>query len=163
MRTIQFFTLIAVCAVFCGACDTNKKKLAETPDISVFPRGELLTGNTHFSGDAWLRYLVEKSDSLDCTVGNVTFAPGCHNNWHSHPGGQILLCTAGEGYYQEKGKPVQLLKPGDVVKILPDVIHWHGATPDNEFVHLAIGTQVDKGGVIWLEAVTDEEYNSFNK
>ena len=78
-------------------------------------------------------------------------------------GTQLLLCTSGKGYYQEKGKPIQLLLPGDVVKIAPDVIHWHGAAPDSEFTHIAIGTQLDKGGVTWLEPVTDEEYNSYKE
>ena len=96
---------------------------------------------------------------MDCTVGNVTFAPGVRNSWHSHPGGQILLCTSGEGRYQEKGKPVQVLRPGDVVKIAPNVVHWHGAAPDSEFTHIAIGAQQSKGGAVWLAPVTDEEYN----
>lgn len=69
--------------------------------------------------------------------------------------------TEGTGYYQEKGKPIQLLKKGDVVEILPNIVHWHGATPDSEFSHLAISTRSSMGAAVWLEPVTDEEYNSF--
>lgn len=126
----------------------------------VFPKGEEISDNPNFTGEAWLERLVTNADSMDCTVGNVTFAPGVRNSWHSHPGGQILLCTSGKGYYQEKGKSARLLLPGDVVKIAPDVIHWHGATPDCEFTHIAIGTQQHKGGAVWYGPVTDEEYNN---
>ena len=135
---------------------------AETADFTVkdvFPKGNKLPDTPNFTGDAWLEMLVTKADSMDCTVGNVTFAPGVRNSWHSHPGGQILLCTSGEGRYQEKGKPVQVLRPGDVVKIAPNVVHWHGAAPDSEFTHIAVGPQQSKGGSVWLEPVTDEEYN----
>lgn len=133
---------------------------AETSAADVFPKGSKLPDTPNFTGDAWLEMFVTKVDSMDCTVGNVTFAPGVRNSWHSHPGGQILLCTSGEGRYQEKGKPVQVLRPGDVVKIAPNVVHWHGAAPDSEFKHIAIGPQQSKGGAVWLDAVTDEEYNN---
>ena len=128
-----------------------------------FARGTLMVGNPNFTGKAWLQGYVAPQDGFGCTVANVTFAPGCRNSWHSHKGGQLLLCTSGKGYYQEKGKPIQLLLPGDVVKIAPDVIHWHGAAPDSEFTHIAISTQLDKGGVTWLAPVTDEEYNSYKE
>ncbi len=135
---------------------------ADTDDHTVkdiFPKGDKLPDTPNFTGEAWLSMFVTKADSMDCTVGNVTFALGVRNSWHSHPGGQILLCTSGEGRYQEKGKPVQVLRPGDVVKIAPNVVHWHGAAPDSEFTHIAIGPQQSKGGAVWLESVTDEEYN----
>jgi quercetin dioxygenase-like cupin family protein len=74
--------------------------------------------------------------------------------------GQILIATKGIGYYQEKGKPIQLLHEGDVVKILPNVLHWHGASPDNEFTHIAINPNTQNGAVVWLARVTDEEYDS---
>lgn len=132
---------------------------ASDPVKDVFPKGNKLPDTPNFTGEAWLAGFVSATDSMDCTVGNVTFAPGVRNSWHSHPGGQILLCTSGEGRYQEKGKPVQVLHPGDVVKIAPNVIHWHGAAPDSEFTHIAIGTQQSKGGAVWLDPVTDKEYN----
>lgn len=123
----------------------------------VFPKGEKLPSNQNFTGDAWVKMFITKADSMDCTVGNVTFAPGVRNSWHAHPGGQILLCTSGEGRYQEKGKPVQVLHPGDVVKIAPNVVHWHGAAPDKQFTHIAIGTQQAKGSAVWMEPVKEEK------
>jgi quercetin dioxygenase-like cupin family protein/alkylhydroperoxidase/carboxymuconolactone decarboxylase family protein YurZ len=126
---------------------------------NVFPKGSLYESET-FSGDAWLQWLVSANDGYDCTIGNVTFSPGCRNNWHSHTEGQILLCISGKGYYQEKGSPIQLLNPGDVVKIAPNVVHWHGASPSSEFTHIAIGPESSKNKVTWLSPVTDEEYNS---
>ena len=132
-------------------------------DDDPFARGTLMPDNPNFTGKAWLQGYVAPQDGFGCTVSNVTFAPGCRNSWHSHKGGQLLLCTSGKGYYQEKGKPIRLLLPGDVVKIAPDVIHWHGAAPDSEFTHIAIGTQLDKGGVTWLSPVTDKEYDSYKE
>ncbi|MDD4777624.1 MAG: carboxymuconolactone decarboxylase family protein [Fermentimonas sp.] len=123
----------------------------------IFPQGELIENN--FTGNAWHTRLVTDRDNFNTTVGNVVFEPKARTNWHSHPGGQLLLCTRGKGYYQEKGKPIQLLNVGDVVAILPDVVHWHGAAPDSEFEHIAISPQLDKGSVVWLEPVTDEIYN----
>lgn len=127
--------------------------------VDVFSKGFKLPDGPNFTGEAWLDMFVTKADSMDCTAGNVTFAPGVRNSWHSHPGGQILLCTSGEGRYQEEGKLIQVLHPGDVVKIAPNVVHWHGAAPDSEFTHIAIGPQQSKGGAVWLRPVTDEEYN----
>lgn len=94
---------------------------------------------------------------------DVLFEAGARNHWHSHPGGQILLVTAGEGYYQEKGKPAQKLQKGDVVQIPPDVVHWHGAVPDNDFTHIGISSNTKKGAAQWFEAVTDEEYCKINQ
>lgn len=92
-------------------------------------------------------------------IGNVTFEPGCRNNWHKHPGGQILLVTGGEGWYQEEGKDAQSLKPGDVVVINRNVKHWHGAKKDSWFTHLAIENDVTAGPSEWCEPVSDEEYS----
>lgn len=128
----------------------------------IFPKGSKLENN-NFSGAAWLQMLVTNQDTFDCVIGNVTFEPGVRNSWHSHPGGQILLCTEGTGYYQEKGKSIQLLKKGDVVQILSNIVHWHGATPDSEFTHIAISTKIGLGDAVWMDPVTDEEYNSYHE
>ena len=92
----------------------------------------------------------------------MTFEPGCRNNWHIHHaksgGGQILLCTAGRGYYQEWGKPAQELHPGDVVNISAGIKHWHGAAPDSWFAHLAVEVPGEETGNEWCEPVSDEDY-----
>ena len=132
---------------------------SENPD-SIFPKGERAPAD-YFTGTAWVKMLVPNDPAFNTTVANVVFEPGCRNNWHSHKGGQILVCIQGEGYYQEKGKPIQLLRKGDVVQITPGLVHWHGATPDNEFAHLAIGPNSQLGSPDWLDPVTDEEYNSY--
>ena len=96
-------------------------------------------------------------------LANVTFEPGCRNNWHIHHatsgGGQLLICTAGEGWYQEKGKAAVSLKPGMVITIPPEVKHWHGAKKDSWFSHIAVEVPGEKTSNEWCEAVTDEEYN----
>ena len=96
-------------------------------------------------------------------VGNVTFEPGCRNFWHIHHaksgGGQILICTAGKGYYQEWGKEAVVLNPGDVINIPAGVKHWHGATKDSWFQHLAIEVPGEETRNEWCEEVSDEEYN----
>lgn len=113
----------------------------------------------YFIGQSYLNMLSTKQ----VVIGNVTFEPGCRNNWHVHHaksgGGQILLVTAGKGWYQEWGKPAQALKPGDVVNIPANVKHWHGAAADSWFSHLAVEVPAEEGSNEWLEAVSDEEYN----
>jgi quercetin dioxygenase-like cupin family protein len=128
---------------------------------AIFQKGEKAPAD-YFTGTAWVKILVPADDNFNTQIANVTFEPGARNNWHTHPGGQILIVTDGTGYYQEKGKPIRLLHKGDVVKILPDIEHWHGASPDSEFTHIAINTNTKKGIVVWLQRVSDEEYNSFN-
>jgi len=81
----------------------------------------------------------------DCTVGDVAFEPGCRNYWHSHPAGQLLVVTAGQGYFQEQGPPARRLRAGDTVPIAPGVVRWHGAAPDSLFTHLAIGPSATLG------------------
>ena len=122
----------------------------------VFSIGAENTGFAqYFTGRSYLSPLVAQP----IPIANVTFEPGCRNNWHiHHGGGQILLCTAGRGYYQEWGKPAQELHPGDVVNIPPEVKHWHGAAPDSWFSHLAISVPAAQGGCEWLEPVADD-YN----
>jgi len=129
---------------------------------SIFSKGNLIQGN-NFSGTAWLNWLVPNDSTFNCPIGNVTFEPGARTNWHKHPGGQILLVTEGEGYYQARGKTVQPIKKGDVITIAPGIEHWHGATSDSSLVHIAINTNVQEGGAVWMDRVTDEEYKSINK
>jgi quercetin dioxygenase-like cupin family protein len=136
----------------------DKKKSADMPDKTIFPAGNIIT-NSNFSGTARLSWLVPNDSIFNCPIGNVTFEPGARTNWHKHPGGQILLITAGKGYYQEKGRPAQLIKKGDVVQIGPYVEHWHGGAADSRLTHIAINTNIQKGSVVWLQPVSDDEYN----
>ncbi|WP_369615820.1 cupin domain-containing protein [Flavobacterium sp. CFS9] len=135
---------------------TTENQIAKT----IFPKGDLAPAD-YFTGKAWVKMLVPNDPVLNTAVGNVVFEAGARNNWHTHPGGQILIVTQGKGFYQEEGKPIQLLQEGDVVNIQPEVKHWHGASPDGEFTHIAISTRTENGIVNWLESVTDEQYNSF--
>lgn len=122
-----------------------------------YPIGESMKGNPNFIGTAYL-YPMSEVKELNVPMFNVTFEPGCRNSWHNHSGGQLLIATAGIGYYQEKGKPARRLFPGDIVEIAPNVEHWHGAAPDSWFAHLAIECNPDSNKVTWLSPVTDDEY-----
>ena len=123
-----------------------------------FAKGEINPYSQYFTGTTHLNRLVAKDEVFNSSIGNVTFEKGARTNWHKHSGGQILLVTAGEGRYQEKGKEIQILKAGDVVKIPPNVEHWHGAAPDSEFAHISIEPNLPNNATTWLEAVTDEQY-----
>lgn len=122
-----------------------------------YPIGEAMKGNPNFIGTAYL-YPMSEVKELNVPMFNVTFEPGCRNSWHSHSGGQLLIATAGIGYYQEKGKPARRLFPGDIVEIAPNVEHWHGAAPDSWFAHLAIECNPNSNKVTWLSPVNDDEY-----
>lgn len=125
----------------------------------IFPKGDKVEGE-NFKGEAWQERLVPMQSEWNCPIGNVTFAPGARNSWHSHPGGQILLITAGRGWYQEEGKPAQEILPGTVIHIPANVKHWHGAATDSWFSHLAFELPGENNSTEWLEPVTDNEYNN---
>jgi quercetin dioxygenase-like cupin family protein len=132
------------------------------PDNQIFNKGVKMDAN--FTGTAFVNFLIPDPNKIyNCQVYDVLFEAGCRNDWHSHPGGQLLLCTSGIGYYQEKGNPARRLTKGDVVEILPEVIHWHGAAPHSAFSHIGISPNTQKGPAVWLGAVTDEEYYSATK
>lgn len=131
-----------------------EKKLSD-----VFPMGEPNDAYAqYFSGKSYLCYLSTEQ----VTVFNVTFEPKCRNNWHIHHakkgGGQILVCVAGRGWYQEWGKEAIEMRPGDVVNIPGGVKHWHGAAKDSWFQHLAIEVPGEDIVNEWCEPVSDEEY-----
>lgn len=151
----------AINSMDAAAPQEKGSNIMATEDFStVFARGE--------KNDAYAQYFVGQSYlnmlSLEqVVIGNVTFEPGCRNNWHIHKatkgGGQILLVTGGRGYYQEWGKEPRELHPGDVVNIPTGVKHWHGAAPDSWFAHLAIEVPGEETSNEWCEPVSDEEYN----
>ncbi|MDO5860157.1 cupin domain-containing protein [Methanobrevibacter sp.] len=115
----------------------------------------------YFIGQSYLNPLVDFEKS-PVFLANVTFEPGCRNNWHIHHatsgGGQILLCVAGSGWYQEEGKDPVSLKPGSVVEIGVGVKHWHGAKKDSWFSHIAVECPGEDTSTEWFEEVSDEEY-----
>lgn len=116
-----------------------------------------------YTGQSYLKPLTEPGKT-PVFLANVTFEPGCRNNWHVHHatkgGGQILICTAGEGWYQEEGKEAVSLTPGTVITIPPEVKHWHGAKSDSWFSHIAVEVPGESTKNEWCEPVTDEEYNN---
>ena len=131
--------------------------LTSKPKTKVFDIGDKNDAYAkYFKGQSYLKMLTTEQ----VVTANVTFEPGCRNNWHiHHKGGQILLVTGGRGYYQEWGKdPVELVK-GDVVNIPPETKHWHGAAKDSWFSHVAIEAPRIGGSNEWLEPVSDEDYN----
>ena len=138
----------------------NMTAKAKFENEIIFPIGN--------KNDAFAKYFIGQSylaplSTSQVGIFNVTFEPRCRNNWHIHHatkgGGQILVCVAGEGWYQEWNKPAQKLHPGDVVNIPAGLKHWHGAASDSWFAHLAIEVAGEKTSNEWLEAVSDEEYN----
>ena len=129
---------------------------------AIFPKGEKASVD-YFNGTAWVNILVPKDETGSYAIGNVVFEPGCRNNWHTHPAGQILLITDGKGFYQERGKPAQLLTKGDVVVIPSHIEHWHGASNDSSLTHIVVTNNTKQGAVKWLAPVTDEEYQNCHK
>ena len=143
--------------IWADAENTDEKQLHQ--NSMVFPIGAPNDGFAqYFSGQSYLAPVSTEQ----VKIFNVTFEPGCRNNWHIHEadkgGGQILICVAGRGYYQEWGKEPQELRPGDVVNIMPGVKHWHGAAPDSWFSHLAVEVPGENCRSRWCEPVSEEEY-----
>ena len=150
IKNLFFTTMLSISsvAVYAQSAETFRQP---------YPFGDKLSPNPNFTGEVWLAPLTEKKE-LNVPMANVTFEPGCRNSWHSHKAGQLLIATAGIGYYQEKGEPARRLFPGDIVEIAPDVVHWHGAAPDSWFAHIAVTANPQANAAVWLEPVSDEEY-----
>ena len=150
IKNLFFTTMLSISsvAVYAQSAETFRQP---------YPLGDKLSPNPNFTGEVWLAPLTEKKE-LNVPMANVTFEPGCRNSWHSHKAGQLLIATAGIGYYQEKGEPARRLFPGDIVEIAPDVVHWHGAAPDSWFAHIAVTANPQANVAVWLEPVSDEEY-----
>ena len=140
----------------------SSRTIAQNPTNeidTIFPIGYKIEGG-NFVGTAWVKRLFAADSTSNSAMGNVTFEPKARSNWHKHPAGQILMALNGVGYYQEKGKELQILRQGDVVKCPPNVEHWHGASHDDWFVQLAITQEHPQGRVIWLNPVTEDEYQA---
>ena len=151
IKNLFFITMVSISSV---------AMYAQSPAETLrqpYPLGDKFSPNPNFTGEVWLAPLSGKKE-LNVPMTNVTFELGCRNSWHSHKAGQLLIATAGIGYYQEKGKPARRLFPGDIVEIAPDVVHWHGAATDSWFAHIAITTNPQDNAAVWLSPVSDAEY-----
>ncbi|HTK20850.1 MAG TPA: cupin domain-containing protein [Mucilaginibacter sp.] len=132
---------------------------AQAQTTPIFPKGDISAVNNH-TGTVWLKELNIADSVIDCNVAQATFAAGARLDWHIHPLGQILMITDGTGYYQEKGKPIQIVHKGDIIKCAPGLAHWHGAAPNTPFTYIAVSNGGAKNKTQWLQRVTDEEYKN---
>ena len=155
---------LALLAIGISSCDqTVKQAPTQAPAVSetIFPKGELID-TSHFTGGTAFVNWIQRADSTspyDIQLASVIYDKNTRTKWHYHPTGQILMVLDGIGYYQEKGKAKQILKKGDVAKCPPNLPHWHGSSPESTVNYLAVGPNISKGGVKWLQPVTAEEYN----
>lgn len=141
----------------------EKMNKEEFEKVNMFGTGELnVNFAQYFIGNSYLNSLNQPGES-SVFLANVTFEPRCRNNWHIHHaskgGGQILICTAGEGWYQEEGKEAVSLVPGTVITIPAEVKHWHGAKANSWFSHIAVEVPGEETSNEWCEPVSDEEYS----
>lgn len=150
-----------LCIAFLLARCAQNSSDKSSGDNLLFPKGELGSAK-NFTGNAYNFGLVPSDSTYNTLVGNVYFEAGARSNWHTHPGGQILIITDGEGYHQIEGQPRQTMKKGDVLKCPPNTKHWHGATANSSLSQMYIVPNTERGIVTWLEPVTDEQYNSTN-
>lgn len=133
--------------------------MADKHDVSPFALGGANPSAQYFVGTSY--YAPLTGDDAQVGIANVTFEPGCRNNWHIHHGcQQTLVCVGGEGWYQEWGKDPVRMRPGDVIEIPLDVKHWHGAAKNSWFAHLSIISNTIPGSHEWLEPVDEDAYNA---
>ena len=131
------YIVLFVTTIFCNR--------ANAQDSTLFPRGAIGANTDNYTGTIWLSELNHPDSNFTFSLAQAVYAPGSKLDWHIHPGGQYLLITEGKGYYQEKGKPGQLVQKGDVIKCLPGVEHWHGAAPNSTFSYIGVTpTQKEK-------------------
>jgi len=142
--------------------NTQTSKNPQSSSGSPFPLGDQAPPDT-FTGTVYVQPLAAKNANNNFSVASVTFRPGARAFWHSHPAGQTILVTAGQGLYQEKGKPVRTLNKGDVVLCDRDIEHWHGASPGSALTHVVITNYKGDSQVNWLRPVTEEEYTAAAK
>lgn len=135
----------------------QENKTTQQEIDAIFPQGQK-GSDRFFTGNAYNYGLVQSDTSMTTLIGNVYFEPGARSNWHTHPAGQILIITSGEGYHQIEGQPKEILKKGSVAICPPNVRHWHGASPKIGMQQLYVLPNTEKGIVEWMEAVTDEQY-----
>lgn len=128
-------------------------------DNPIFPKGSVAKNTSNYTGTIWLQELNHPDSMFTFSLAQAVYAPGSKLDWHIHPGGQYLLITEGSGFYQERGKAVQVVRKGDVVKCMPGVEHWHAATPKSSFAYIGV-TPTQNGKTRWLENVTEAQYHA---
>ena len=153
MKSTLLLAFVSLAIMSCISTYQKNTKVVGKELNTIFPKGERGSKDL-FSGNVYPTALVNSDSVYNTMVGNVYFEPGARSNWHS----QILIITDGIGYHQIEGKPIEIIKKGDVVKCPPNVKHWHGASPDVGLQQLYIIPNTQKGIVKWNEAVTDEQY-----
>lgn len=157
VKNRYFFTLIA----FVLMSISSLKAQVKTNKMTTYTDKGIAAPAAYFKGTVFVNMNVTPEEGYNINMGTVTFEPKARTNWHSHTSGQILFVIEGIGYYQEKGKPIQLIQKGDVVKIPKNAVHWHGASHNSLMRHIALVPDYDKDKTEWLQAVSDADYNSF--
>lgn len=160
MKHTNVRILAGIIAVLFLSSWSNYSKAQEAKH--VFEKGELAPSK-FFTGNVYVKGLIDNDSIFTTAGGEVYFEAGARSNWHLHPAGQILIVTAGVGYHQIKGQPIEVIHKGDVVKCPPDTLHWHGASKDASMSHIYLVPNTEKGIVEWGGPVTDEEYLSSNQ
>ncbi len=153
MKKFFIFMFLTIIPYVSGAQEMKQSEID-----TVFGQGEENPYGEFFSGQTYLKRLSENDNIWNSSLANVTFEPGARTNWHKHSGGQILLVIGGEGRYQERGGKIRVLHKGDVVRIAPDIEHWHGASPNSWFTHISVETNLPNNTSTWLEPVNEQEY-----
>ena len=171
-KTIQMLFVKILLASTClcmGTIALPETALAQQQDATsqtITPNGSqpsIKAPTDHFTGVARVDPLFPVTPEIPASAAYVTFAPGARSAWHTHPRGQRLIVTSGLGLTQQWGGPIQEIRPGDVVCCPPDVKHWHGASPTTSMTHIAVTGSLDGKSVVWMEKVTDEQYNAYRK
>jgi quercetin dioxygenase-like cupin family protein len=151
--------LFASCAGKTAEQSTQNIRIITSPEALSFPLGQATENLALFNGTVYLSNLVSTEEVFNSPgMAHVIFPPGIINKWHIHTNGQILIATAGIGYHQLEGEPIQVMYPGDVAKCPPGVKHWHGATPDGWFAHIAIATNPEIRGLEIFDFISEAEY-----
>ena len=156
--------LVPLLAIILAACSGTASEQAEVETARdstslIFPKGNLGPAS-NFTGAAHNYGLVPGDSIYNILAGNVYFERGARSNWHTHPGGQVLIILDGEGYHQIEGQPRQTMRKGDVIQCPPNAKHWHGASENSSLSQMYIVTNIERGIVNWMEPVTDEQYNT---
>ena len=153
---IKQIALAAACVLMATGTATAAEQKA--PIDTIFAQGVINPYGKFFTGQSYLTMLSENDKTFNAPIGNVTFEPKTRTFWHKHSGGQILLVTSGEGRFQVRGEKVRIIKKGDVVRILPNVEHWHGAGINTWMTHISVETNVPNNKSEWLEPVSDKDF-----